>query len=136
MAKEKGLDLFLVNPNQEPPVAKILDYGKYKFEADKKAKEAKKKQHTVEIKEIKMRYKIDVHDYNVRVKNIKRFLEEGNKVKILVMLRGREFQHADLAFDLVKRIEASLQEENVQYIADKKAALEGKNIVLMLSPSK
>ena len=75
MAYEKELDLVVISPNQAPPVAKILDYGKYRFEAEKKAKEAKKKQHVVEVKEIKMRYKIDVHDYNVRLKNIKKFIE-------------------------------------------------------------
>ena len=109
MALDKGLDLVLISPNQDPPVAKIMDYGKHRFETEKRAKEARKKQHTVEVKEIKMRYKIDVHDYNVRIKNIKRFLEEGNKVKILVMLKGREIQHSSLAFDLVRRIEADLQ---------------------------
>ena len=72
MAEEADLDLVVISPNQEPPVAKIMDYGKYKFEAEKKAKEAKKKQHTVELKEVKMRYKIDIHDYNVRIKNTKK----------------------------------------------------------------
>ena len=93
MADEKELDLVIVSPNQEPPVAKIMNYGKYKYELEKKAKEAKKKQHTVEIKEIKIRYKIDVHDYNVRIKNIKKFISQGDKVKIVIMLRGREMQH-------------------------------------------
>ena len=90
MADEKDLDLVIVSPNQNPPVAKIMNYGKYKYEMEKKAKEAKKKQHTVEIKEIKIRYKIDVHDYNVRIKNIKKFIASGDKVKIVIMLRGRE----------------------------------------------
>ena len=100
MAEDKGLDLILVSPNQEPPVAKILDYGKYKYETEKRAKEAKKKQHTVDIKEIKVRYKIDIHDYNVKINAIKKFLASGNKVKIVVMLRGREMQHNHLAYDL------------------------------------
>ena len=133
MAVDRGLDLVLISPNQVPPVAKILDYGKYKFEIEKRAKEAKKKQHTVEVKEIKMRYKIDVHDYNVRIKNIKRFLEEGNKVKILVMLKGREIQHASLAFDLARRVEADLAD--VSFIYDKKPGMEGKNVVMIIAPS-
>ena len=89
MAKEKDLDLVVVSANQAPPVAKILDWGKYKYETEKKAKEAKKKQHTVDIKEVKMRYKIDVHDYEVRLKAARKFLASGNKVKVVVMLRYR-----------------------------------------------
>jgi len=133
MAVEKDLDLVVISPNQAPPVAKILDYGKYRFEAEKKAKEAKKKQHVVEVKEIKMRYKIDVHDYNVRLKNIKKFLEAGNKVKVMVMLRGREIQHSGLAFDLAKRIISDLQD--VTYSMEKNPGMEGKNVVMILAPS-
>ena len=108
MAQDKDLDLVLVSPNQEPPVAKILDYGKYKYEMAKRAKEAKKKQKVVEVKEIKIRYKIDVHDYNVRIKSIKKFIAEGNKVKIVVMLRGREMQHSQLAYDLAEKYDAEV----------------------------
>ncbi len=133
MAYEKGLDLVVISPNQVPPVAKILDYGKYKFETDKRAKEAKKKQHVVDVKEIKMRYKIDVHDYNVRLKNIKKFLTAGNKVKIIVMLRGREIQHSSLAFDLIKRVEEDLKD--ITYITEKKPGLEGKNVIMILAPA-
>jgi translation initiation factor IF-3 len=133
MAVEKELDLVVISPNQAPPVAKILDYGKYRFESEKKAKEAKKKQHVVEVKEIKMRYKIDVHDYNVRLKNIKRFLEAGNKVKVMVMLRGREIQHSELAFDLVKRILNDLQD--TPYVMEKNPGMEGKNVVMIFAPT-
>lgn len=133
MAQEKGLDLVVVSPNQSPPVAKILDFGKYKFEAEKKAREARKKQHTVEIKEIKLRYKIDVHDYNVRVKNIKKFLLAGNKVKIVVMLRGREIQHSNLAFDLIRRLENDIADTN--HIMEKPPGMEGKNVVMIVAPS-
>jgi len=133
MAIEKGLDLVLISPNQEPPVAKILDWGKYKFENEKKAREAKKKQHTVEVKEIKMRYKIDTHDYNVRVKNIKKFLTAGNKVKIMITLRGREVQHSSLAFELIRRIEKEIQDIN--FIMDKSPGMEGKNVVMIISPA-
>ena len=85
MAEEADLDLVLISPNQAPPVAKILDYGKYKYELAKKAKEAKKKQKTVEVKEVKVRYKIDTHDYEVRIKSVRKFIAQGNKVKIVVM---------------------------------------------------
>lgn len=133
LAYERGLDLVIVSPNQDPPVAKILDYGKYKFEAEKKAKEAKKKQHTVEIKEIKMRYKIDVHDYNVKINHIKKFIASGNKVKIVVTLRGREIQHSQLAFDLAKRIEADAVNETC--IIEKNAGMEGKSLIMILAPA-
>jgi translation initiation factor IF-3 len=133
MAYERGLDLVLVSPDQEPPVAKILDYGKYRFENEKRAKDAKKKQHTLDLKEVKMRYKIDVHDYNVKVKSIKKFLSEGDKVKVVVMLRGREIQHSSLAFDLINRIGVDLEGEN--FIIEKKASLEGKNAVMIIAPA-
>jgi translation initiation factor IF-3 len=132
MAVEKDLDLVIVSPDQDPPVAKILDYGKYKFESEKRAKDARKKQHTVEVKEVKMRYKIDTHDYDVKVKNIKRFLNDGNKVKIMVMLKGREIQHTNLAFDLINRINEDLQDES--FILEKKASMEGKNAVMIIGP--
>ena len=132
MAEEKDLDLVVVSPNQEPPVAKILDYGKYKYEVEKRAKEAKKKQHTVDVKEIKIRYKIDVHDYEVRIKNIKKFLASGNKVKIVVMLRGREMQHSKLAFDLANRFLADLEGEPMTL--EKRPSLDGRNVVTMLAP--
>jgi len=133
MAYEKDLDLVVISPNQAPPVAKIMDYGKYKFETEKRAKEAKKKQHTVEVKEIKMRYSIDVHDYNVRIKNIKKFISAGNKVKIVIMLRGREIQHSDLAFALADRIVNDLSD--ISYSVEKKASMEGKNLLMILGPS-
>ena len=132
MAQDADLDLVIISPNQDPPVAKILNYGKYKYELEKKAKEAKKKQHTVEIKEIKVRYKIDTHDYEVRVKNIKKFIAEGNKVKIIVMLRGREMQHSNLAFNLANRFLADLEAEPI--VIEKRAQLEGRNVTLFLAP--
>ncbi|MCR5261314.1 MAG: translation initiation factor IF-3 [Candidatus Gastranaerophilales bacterium] len=132
MAQDKDLDLVVVSPNQEPPVAKILDYGKYKYEMAKRAKEAKKKQKVVEIKEIKIRYKIDVHDYNVRIKNIKKFLADGNKVKIVVMLRGREMQHSQLAYDLAERFLTDLQD--VKMTVERKPSLEGRNVITILAP--
>lgn len=132
MAQDRDLDLVVVSPNQEPPVAKILDYGKYKYEVAKRAKEAKKKQKTVEIKEIKIRYKIDVHDYNVRIKSIKKFLADGNKVKIVVMLRGREMQHNQLAYDLAERFLNDLKD--VKMTVERKPLLEGRNVITILAP--
>ena len=132
MAYDANLDLVLINPNQVPPVAKILDYGKYKYELDKKAKEAKKKQHTVDIKEIKIRYKIDTHDYQVRIKSIEKFISQGNKVKIVVMLRGREMQHSNLAFDLANKFLADL--EGMPVVIEKKPQMEGRNVTLYIAP--
>ncbi len=132
MAQTADLDLVIISPNQDPPVAKILNYGKYKYELEKKAKETKKKQHTVEIKEIKIRYKIDTHDYQVRVKNIKKFIAQGNKVKVVVMLRGREMQHANLAFDLINRFLVDLEGDLM--VIEKRAQLEGRNVTLFLAP--
>ncbi len=132
MAEEADLDLVLINPNQDPPVAKILNYGKYKYELEKKAKEAKKKQHTVDIKEVKVRYKIDTHDYQVRIKNINKFISQGNKVKIVVMLRGREMQHSNLAFDLANKFMEDLVGDTIA--VEKKPQLEGRNVTLFLAP--
>ena len=132
MAEDKDLDLVVVSPNQSPPVAKIMDYGKYKYEADKRAKEAKKKQKVVDVKEVKVRYKIDTHDYEVRIRNIKKFLAQGDKVKIVVMLRGREIQHSNLAFDLANRFLTDL--EDVKKTIEKKPAMDGRNVITILAP--
>ncbi|MGN0193374.1 MAG: translation initiation factor IF-3 [Candidatus Gastranaerophilaceae bacterium] len=132
LAKEKDLDLVIVSPGQEPPVAKILDYGKYRYEVEKRAKEARKKQKSAEIKEIKIRYKIDVHDYNVRIKNIKKFLAEGNKVKITVMLRGREMQHSKLAYELAARFLEDLKDTT--FTLERKPILEGRNVITIVAP--
>ena len=133
MAYDADLDLVLINPNQEPPVAKILNYGKYKYELEKRAKEAKKKQHTVDVKEIKIRYKIDTHDYQVRIKSIEKFIAQGNKVKIVVMLRGREMQHSNLAFDLANKFLQDMG--NMPVVIEKKPQLEGRNVTLYVAPS-
>ena len=133
MARERELDLVVVSPNQAPPVAKILNWGKYKYETEKKAKEAKKKQRTIDIKEVKMRYKIDIHDYDVRLKAAKKFLAQGNKVKVVVMLRGREMQHSHLAIDLINKFQAEFENEPV--IVEKKPQMEGRNVVMVLAQS-
>ena len=132
MAEDAGLDLVVISPNQAPPVAKILNYGKYKYELAKKAKETKKKQHVIDIKEIKVRYKIDTHDYEVRLKNIRKFIAQGNKVKIVVMLRGREMQHSHLAMELAEKFIADLANDPV--VVEKKPMVEGRNVTVWLAP--
>ena len=132
MAYDADLDLVLISPNQVPPVAKILNYGKYKYELDKKDKESKKKQHTVEVKEVKIRYKIDTHDYQVRIKSIQKFIAQGNKVKVVIMMRGREMQHSNLAFDLANRFMEDLKDEPLTI--EKKPMLEGRNVTFYLAP--
>ena len=110
-----------------------MDYGKYKYERDKKLKEAKKKQHNADVKEVKMRYKIEEHDYNVRVKNAQRFLKSGDKVKATVSFRGREIQHSNLAIQLLKRMAKDLDEFAEVQQAPKR---EGRNMMMMLAPRK
>jgi translation initiation factor IF-3 len=132
-AQEQGLDLVLVSETAKPPVCKIMDYGKYKYEQDKKLKEAKKKQHNADVKEVKMRYKIEEHDYNVRVKNAQRFLKSGDKVKATISFRGREIQHSRLAEDLLRQMAKDLEEyAEVQQFPKR----EGRNMMMMLSPKK
>nr|YP_010195507.1 translation initiation factor 3 [Gracilaria baiana]UAD82904.1 translation initiation factor 3 [Gracilaria baiana] len=133
MASNEGLDLVLISEKSNPPVCRIIDYGKYKFTQEKKAKEAKKKQHNVTIKEVKMRYKIDVHDYNVRINQALRFLQAGDKVKANVIFRGREIQHAKLAIELLNKMANDLS-----HIAEiqQPAAKDGKNMIMILSPKK
>jgi translation initiation factor IF-3 len=133
MAEEQDLDLVLISETAKPPVCKIMDYGKYKFEQEKKAREAKKKQHTADVKEVKMRYKIDDHDYNVRVNQAQRFLKAGDKVKATVIFRGREIQHSNLAEILLKRMAEDLQEfGDVQQFPKR----EGRNMMMLLAPKK
>lgn len=132
MAEEADLDLVVISANQSPPVAKILNYGKYRYELEKKAKEAKKKQHTVDIKEVKVRYKIDTHDYEVRLKSIRKFISQGNKVKLVVMLRGREMQHSGLAIDLANRFITDLSEDPIA--VEKKPIVEGRNVTAWFAP--
>ena len=130
-ASEAGLDLVEVSPDANPPVAKILDYGKYKYQEQKKAAEARKRQKVVEIKEIKMRPNIDDHDYGVKVKAIHRFFEEGDKVKITLRFRGREMAHTELGMDLMRRVKADF--ENVAKI-ESEPRYEGRQIVMVMAP--
>ena len=110
MAAEVGLDLVEVSPNAEPPVCKILDYGKFKYEAQKKANEARKKQKVIEVKEIKMRPGIDDHDYEVKMKAVRKFLENGDKVKMTIRFRGREMAHMDLGMKVLDRVREDVDE--------------------------
>lgn len=133
IAEEKELDLVLVSDKADPPVCRIMDYGKYKFEQEKKAREARKKQHTADVKEVKMRYKIEEHDYQVRVNQAERFLKSGDKVKATITFRGREIQHSDLAEDLLKRMAMDLDAlAEVQQLPKR----EGRNMMMLLSPKK
>ncbi len=110
MAYEAGLDLVEVSPNADPPVCKILDYGKFKYEKQKKKHEARKKQKTIDVKEIKMRPSIDVHDYDVKMRNVRRFLGDGDKVKITIRFRGREMAHQELGMKVLDRVREELAE--------------------------
>ena len=131
MAEEANLDLVEISPDAVPPVAKILDYGKFKFQEQKKAAEARKKQKVIEIKEIKMRPMIDDHDYEVKMKAIKRFFEEGDKVKVTLRFRGREMAHQELGHRLLNRVKADTAE-----IAkvESDARFEGRQIVMIIAP--
>ncbi|TGG77487.1 MAG: translation initiation factor IF-3 [Aphanocapsa feldmannii 277cV] len=132
-AQERELDLVLVAEKADPPVCRIMDYGKFKFEQEKKAKEAKKKSHQTEVKEVKMRYKIDQHDYNVRIGQANRFLRAGDKVKCTVIFRGREIQHTQLAEKLLYRMSRDLEEQAEIQQAPKR---EGRNMIMFLTPRK
>lgn len=131
MAREVGLDLVEVSPNAEPPVCKILDYGKYKYEAQKKAQEAKKKQKTVTIKEIKLRPNIDTHDFEVKMKAVQKFLEEGNKVKLTLRFRGREMAHMEIGMALFAKVRERF-EETIK--VEHEPRLEGRQAIMVVSP--
>lgn len=133
IANERELDLVLVSDKATPPVCRIMDHGKYKFEQEKRAREARKKQHSAEVKEVKMRYKIEEHDYNVRLNNAKKFLKAGDKVKATITFRGREIQHSDLARVLLQRLADDLGELAEIHQSPKR---EGRNMMMLISPKK
>ncbi|WP_041431135.1 MULTISPECIES: translation initiation factor IF-3 [Cyanophyceae] len=133
IAREKELDLVLVSDKADPPVCRIINYGKFKYEQEKKVREARKKQHTSDVKEVKMRYKIEEHDYNVRVNQAERFLKSGDKVKATVTFRGREIQHSHLAEALLKRMAADLEAVAELQQAPKQ---EGRNMIMFLAPKR
>ena len=131
MAEEEGLDLVEVSPNADPPVCKILDYGKLKYQEQKKASEARKRQKTVDVKEIKMRPNIDTHDYDVKMRNVNKFLNEGDKVKVTMRFRGREMAHQNLGMEVLHRVR-----DDVEEIAKVEAMpkLEGRQMIMVLAP--
>ena len=131
MAYDEGYDLVKISPNANPPVCKIMDYGKYKFEQLKKAKEARKNQKTVELKEIWLSMTIDVGDLNVKAKQAVKFLSQGNKVKVSIRMRGRQNAHSDIGIDVMNRFYSMI--ENDASI-EKKPMLEGRNILMILAP--
>lgn len=130
-AEEAGLDLVEVSPNAEPPVCKILDYGKYKYEAQKKANEARKKQKIIEVKEIKLRPNIDEHDYDIKMKAMRRFLEEGDKVKVTMRFRGREMAHQDIGMNVLVKVRDTLEDLGK---VEQMPKLEGKQMIMVLAP--
>lgn len=129
-AEAAGLDLVEIAPNSEPPVCKILDYGKYKYEMHKKAVEARKKQKVIEVKEIKLRPTIDDNDFNIKMRNAKAFLEEGDKVKVTLRFRGRELSHQEIGMAIIAKVKEALAEfSRIEY----DARFEGKQIVMILA---
>ena len=130
-AQEAGLDLVEIAPNSSPPVCKILDYGKYKYQAQKKAAEARKKQKIVEVKEIKLRPMIDDHDYDVKMRSMQRFFEDGDKVKVTLRFRGREMAHQELGYQLLNRVK-----DDTLKIAkvEQEPRFEGRQVVMVLAP--
>ena len=131
MAEEAELDLIEISPNAVPPVAKISDYGKYKYEAQKKAHEARKHQKVIEVKEIKMRPNIDDHDYEVKMRAMKRFIEEGDKVKVTLRFRGGEMRHPELGMKLLEQVKVDFDEvAKVEH----EPKMEGRQMVMILAP--
>ena len=130
-AEDEGFDLVEVSPDAKPPVCKIIDYGKLKYKEQKSKKEAKKKQKTIEVKEIKMRPGIDTHDYNVKIKALSKFIGGGNKVKVSMRFKGREMEHQNLGFNLLKKLTTEVEEYAKVEVPPK---FEGKQIMMILVP--
>ena len=131
IAEERGLDLVKISPQAQPPVCKLMNYGKFKFEQSKREKEARKNQHVVEIKEIRMSPGIDVGDFNTKLKNAQKFLADGNRVKVSVRFRGREMAHTEIGRDLLTKFAEQCAEVSTM---EKAAKLEGRNMAMFLSP--
>jgi translation initiation factor IF-3 len=130
-AVEAGLDLVEVSPTAKPPVCKILDYGKFKYEQQKKKNEAKKKQKTIELKEIKFRPNIDQHDYDVKMKSMHKFIDEGDKVKVTLRFRGRELAHQELGLEVLNRVRADMDEKAK---VEQNPNMEGRQMVMVIAP--
>ena len=133
IAEDLSLDLVEIQPNVDPPVCKILDYGKFKYEAQKRKNEARKKQKIIDVKEIKLRPNIDNNDFIVKMKQVKKFIENGDKVKITLRFRGREMAHQQIGMELMKRVESDL--ENMASV-EQFPTLEGRQLVMMMAPNK
>lgn len=131
LAYEKHLDLVEIAPTAKPPVCRIMDYGKYRYEQQKREKESRKKQKTFDIKEVKLRPGIEEHDFNVKFKNAVRFLEDGDKVKVTIMFRGRELSHPELGEVLLSKMAAQLKE---MAVVERQPKLEGKNMIMIVAP--
>ncbi len=133
LAEDAGLDLVEISPNAQPPVCKIMDYGKYKYETQKKEAEARKNQKVIEIKEVKFRPNTDTHDYDVKMRSVFKFLEEGDKVKITLRFRGREMAHQELGRQLLERVAEDVKEIGK---VESMPRLEGRQMVMMIGPAK
>lgn len=130
-AQDQGLDLVIISPNSTPPVAKILDLGRFKFAAQKKANEARKKQKVIEVKEIQMRPNIDTHDYETKMKAVNRFLDDGDRVKVTMRFRGREMAHQDIGMQLLVKVQTELAEKAK---VESSPRSEGRQMVMVLAP--
>jgi translation initiation factor IF-3 len=131
-AEEAGLDLIEVSPNATPPVCKVLDYGKFKYEEQKRAAEARKKQKTVDVKEIKVRPNIESHDYEVKLRNARKFLDHGDKVKVTLRFRGREMAYQDIGLDVLERMRTDLAEISK---VESMPKMEGRQMIMVIAPS-
>lgn len=133
MAEEAGLDLVEVVPNADPPVARVMDYGKFRFEASKKAQEARKKQKQAQLKEVKFRPNTDDHDYDVKLRRLRHFIEEGDKVKVTLRFRGREMAHQEIGLQMLQRVEADMADATT---VEQRPRMEGRQMIMMLAPKK
>ncbi|MDX8412218.1 MAG: translation initiation factor IF-3 [Mariprofundaceae bacterium] len=132
-AQSKGLDLVLMASTADPPVCKIMDYGKFKYQEQKKANEAKKRQHVIVVKEVKLRTHTEQHDFDVKLKNVRKFLEDGNKVKVTLRFRGREMMHSNLGLEQLKRVAAEVEELGK---VDQMPSMEGRQMSMLIVPRK
>ena len=131
LARDTGYDLVEISPHADPPVCKLLDYGKFKYEAQKKATEARKKQKTIEVKEIKLRPNIDQHDYDVKMRSMNRFFEAGDKVKVTLRFRGREMAHQELGMNVLNRVREDMDEVAK---VEQFPKMEGRQMIMVLTP--
>lgn len=132
-AYDKGLDLILISPNAQPPVCRIADYGRYRYEQEKREKEAKKKQNIIEVKEVQLSCRIETHDFETKVKHAMRFLGEGNKVKVVLRFRGREMSHQEIGKEILERFREAVKESGT---VDKTPNLEGRLMTMIVNPIK